>query len=121
MANKLMEISLILNGTFACNLSSFFILLLCFLLIFNLVVLFHNFSKIKFMGGRTARTNKDSSGRVISGSRPASPLMGRVLFNCNRAFNGFVFIFLNVGRVHVFLCPPRLYLKNIFVLFYFIL
>ena len=88
---------------------------------FILLVLFHNFSKIKFMGGRIVRTNKDSNGRVILGSRPTSSLMGRVLFNCNRVFNGFVFIFSNVGRVRILLCPPRLYLKNILLLFYFIL
>ena len=39
------------------------------------------------------------TGRIISGFRPASLLMGRVLFNCNRVCNGFEFIFSNPIRV----------------------
>ena len=39
------------------------------------------------------------TGRIISDSRPASLLMGRVWFNCNRVFNRFEFIFSNLRRV----------------------
>ena len=38
-------------------------------------------------------------GLIISGSRPTQLLMGRVLFNCNRVFRGFEFIFSNSKRV----------------------
>ena len=37
--------------------------------------------------------------RIISGSRPASFLMGRVWFNCNQVFSRFWFIFSNPSRV----------------------
>ena len=55
--------------------------------------------------------SKDGNpGRIISGSYPAPPLMGRVLFNYNRVFNGFEFIFSNPrwirGRVPVLLFSP---------------
>ena len=33
------------------------------------------------------------TGRIISGSRPASLLIAQVWFNFNRVFNGFGFIF----------------------------
>ena len=37
--------------------------------------------------------------RIILGSHLIPLLMGRILFNCNRVFNGFEFIFLNPRRV----------------------
>ena len=37
--------------------------------------------------------------RIISDSRPALLLMGRIWFNCNRIFSGFEFIFSNPRRV----------------------
>ena len=36
---------------------------------------------------------------IISNSRPTLFVMGHVLFNCNRVFSGFEFIFLNPKRV----------------------
>ena len=40
-----------------------------------------------------------AKGHIISGSRPASLLIRRVWFNCNRVFSRFDFIFLNPRRV----------------------
>ena len=65
-----------------------------------------------------------TTGRIISSSSPTPPLMRQVLFNCNRVFSGFGFIFSNLKRVWmgtgiVIPTPPRLYFKNIF--YYFIL
>ena len=68
--------------------------------------------------------------RIISGSRPASLLMRRIWFNCNRVFSRFEFIFLNPRWVQdgfrmcssiVTPSPPRpdYILKIIF--YYFIL
>ena len=48
--------------------------------------------------------------RIISRSRPASPLIGRVWFNCNRVLT---------GSGIVIPAPPRLYFKNF--VYYFIL
>ena len=63
--------------------------------------------------------------RIISGSRPASLLIGRILFNYNRIFNGFEFIFSNfkTGSGIITLAPPRpdYILKIIFYYFIFIL
>ena len=62
-------------------------------------------------------------GQIISGSYPTSFLMGRVLFNTNRVFNGFEFIFSNLKLVRggFRYCYSRLdYVFKIFF-YYFIL
>ena len=40
-----------------------------------------------------------TTGQIIWGSRPASLLMRRIWFNCNRVFNRFEFIFSIPRRV----------------------
>ena len=49
-------------------------------------------------------------GRIISDSHPVSLLMRRVLFNCNKVFSRFEFIFSNPKRVrdgfkYCYSCP----------------
>ena len=48
-----------------------------------------------------------ATGRIISGSRPASLLMTQVWFNFNQVFNGYEFIFSNPKRVQVLLLPVK--------------
>ena len=62
--------------------------------------------------------------RIISGSRSTPPLMGRVWFNRNRVFNGFMFIFSNPRRFEAssgIIIPflPRLYFNFFYFTLYF--
>ena len=58
-------------------------------------------------------------GRIISGSHPASLLMGRVLFNCNRVW--VYFLKFEIGSGIITLILPRLYFKNNLLLFFYTL
>ena len=48
-----------------------------------------------------------ATGRIILGSRPTSFLMEQVLFNFNRVFNRFGFIFSNPIRIQVLLLSVK--------------
>ena len=60
-----------------------------------------------------------TTGMIISGSRLALLVIGRVWFNCNRVFREFEFSFLNLRRVRVLLFSPRPYPDYILKIFYY--
>ena len=75
-------------------------------------------------GAQTRVLGRDGNMWIILGSRSTLSLMGRVLFNCNRVFREFGFIFSNLGQVrgrfgYCYAPHPNYLLKIIF--YYFIL